>query len=230
MNLGARHLLGLASAGLAALLAAVLLTPIGSGAADGAGAERCTRFSGQSVARQHLVSGHGARTVVIGDSYSAGLGLARPGRSWPRALPGRVHVFGFSGSGFSRGASPCGTVAFDQRAPRALAGDPTLVVVEGGLNDYDRSAQQIRAGLRRLLAEVGDREVLVVGPASAPLRARGAARVDSVLRAEAARSGTPYLSMLGQHFDYLPDRLHLTAAGHREFGAVVARALPRQIS
>ena len=225
MNLGARPLFGLASAGLAALLAAVVLIQLGSGAANGSDADRCARFAQESVARQHLVTGHGSRTVVLGDSYSAGLGLAHPGRSWARALPGRVHVYGFSGSGFSRGASPCGAVAFDQRASRALAGRPSLVVVEGGLNDYDRSADDIRAGLRRLLADVGDRKVLVVGPVAAPLRARGAARVDAVLRSETARTGTPYLSMLDEHFSYLPDQLHLTAAGHKEFGAVVADAL-----
>jgi acyl-CoA thioesterase-1 len=221
----ARRLVGWYCAGVGVVLTVVALTPIVAGAALGSTTDRCTAFARESVARQRLVTGHGERTVVIGDSYSAGLGLRRPGDSWAAELPGRVHVYGFSGSGFSRGASPCSAVAFDQRARRALATDPDLVVIEGGLNDFDQPAADIRAGFRRLLREVGDRHVLVVGPPSAPQRARSAARVDAILRAEAAQTGTPYLSMLRQHFDYLPDRLHLTASGHRQFGALVAEFL-----
>jgi acyl-CoA thioesterase-1 len=225
VNLGARPLLGGLGAALGVLLAALVLTPLVAGTAQASTAEKCARFAAQSLHRQHLVTGRGPTTVVLGDSYSAGLGLARPGQNWARALPGRVHVFGFSGSGFSRGASPCADVAYDQRAERALALHPSLVVVEGGLNDFDQPAGQIRAGFRRLVGEIGSDRVLVVGPPPAPLRGARAARVDAVLREEAARSGTPYLSMIDRRFGYLPDRLHLTPAGHRAFGAVVAAAL-----
>jgi acyl-CoA thioesterase I len=172
VEFSARHRIGLASAGLSLLVGAVVLTLLGSGAASGTDNDRCARFAQESAARQHVVTGHGTSTVVIGDSYAAGLGLAHPASAWTRALPGRVQVFAFSGSGFSRGASPCGAVAFDQRVRRALASGPSLVVIEGGLNDYDRTSDEIRAGFRRLLAEVGDRKVLVVSPPDAPLRAR----------------------------------------------------------
>lgn len=222
MNPGARHLVGWLCACAGVLLTAFVVTPLAPGAANGSVPEKCARFVAESAARQHLVTGHGATTVVIGDSYAAGLGLRDPGANWARELPGRVHVFGFSGSGFSRGASPCKAVGYDQRAPGALALHPSLVVVEGGLNDFDQPAVAIRAGFRRLLAEIGDRDIVVVGPPSAPLRGAGAARVDAILRSEAARAGTPYLSMVGERFSYLPDRLHLTAAGHRRFGQLVA--------
>ncbi len=92
-----------------------------------------------------------ARVVVIGDSWSAGLGLDRPVQSWPSRLPGRVHVAGFSGSGFSAKASPCGRVSFADRAPAALGGGADLVVIEGGLNDYDRSRAEIKAGFARVV-------------------------------------------------------------------------------
>jgi acyl-CoA thioesterase-1 len=222
VNLGTRHLLGVLSAGLGLVLTVLALTPLVSNAAHSNTAQQCARFSGESVARQHLITGHGATTVVIGDSYSAGLGLSHPGRNWASELPGRVHVFGFSGSGFSAGASACRSVAYADRAPQALALHPSLVVIEGGLNDFDQPTADIRAGFRRLLNEVGHLPVLVVGPPPAPLRGRRAARVDAILRAEAVRSGTPYLSMIGDRFSYLPDRLHLTPAGHRQFGNVVA--------
>ena len=225
MHLGVKRYLGWFSGCAGVLLTAVALTPLLSGTAQASTAEKCAQFARQSAAREHLVTGHGARTVVIGDSYSAGLGLRRPAQNWAGELPGRVHVFGFSGSGFSRGASPCASVSYAERAPRALVGNPSLVVLEGGLNDFDQPSADIRAGYRRLLAELGDRQVLVVGPPPAPLRGRSAARVDAVLRSETSRSGTPYLSMIDRRFGYLPDRLHLTPAGHRAFGAVVAAAL-----
>ena len=225
MNLGVRHLFGLAGACAAVLLMALALSPVLS-AANASTAERCERFTHQSTARQQVVSGHGATTVVIGDSYSAGLGLRHPDRNWARQLPGRVHVFGFSGSGFSTGASPCSAVSYAQRAPRALTLHPSLVVIEGGLNDFDQPSGDIRAGFRRLLTEVGHHpRVLVVGPPPAPLRGDRAARVDAILRTEAARSGTPYLSMIDEHFRYRSDRLHLTPGGHRAFGRVVADRL-----
>jgi acyl-CoA thioesterase-1 len=209
----------------AALVLAAVLTVLASGGATGADAERCATFATQSQARERLVGGSGQRVVVIGDSYSVGLGLRDPASSWPDRLPGRVHVFGFSGSGFSAHASPCGRVSYADRAPRAVSDGADLVVVEGGLNDYDQPAGAITAGFRTLVRELHGMRVLVVGPAAAPSRAVAAERVDALLRAESARAGVPYLSMTQDRFGYLDDRLHLTATGHRMFGDVVRAAL-----
>ncbi len=220
-------------AGAVAVVLATLLTLVASlvasggatGGATGADAERCARFSTQSQARERLVTGQGARVVVIGDSYSVGLGLRDPLDSWPSGLPGRVHVFGFSGSGFSANASPCGAVSYAARAPRALRGGADTVVVEGGLNDVDQPADAIRAGFRSLMVALRGRHVLVIGPARAPARAAGAARVDAILREESARADVSYLPMLSGSFSYLGDGLHLTPAGHQEFGALAAAAV-----
>ena len=73
-----------------------------------------------------MVTGSGERVVVVGDSWSAGLGLDDPVQSWPSRLPGRIHVAGFSGTGFSAHASPCGRVSFARpRAGRARRAAPT---------------------------------------------------------------------------------------------------------
>ena len=216
-------------AGTAVVVAVLvaLLTLLVSGGARGDDAQRCATFSVQSQVRERLVTGHGQRVVVIGDSYSVGLGLRDPERSWPSRLPGRVHVHGFSGSGFSAGASGCRRVAYDVRAPRALRGGTARVVVQGGLNDYDQPAGDVRRGFRTLMRELAGRDVLVVGPPEAPARARAAVRVDAILAQESDRAGVRYLSMLGHRFAYLEDRLHLTPAGHRAFGAVVATSVER---
>ena len=96
------------------------------------------------------------------------------------------------------------------------------MVVEGGLNDADQPDEAVRSGFRALVRELRGHEVVVVGPPLAPARAAGAAHVDHLLRAESALAGVRYVSMTDQHFPYLEDRLHLTPAGHRQFGDVVA--------
>ncbi|MET3961262.1 acyl-CoA thioesterase-1 [Marmoricola sp. OAE513] len=187
--------------------------------------DRCAKFANDSRARAKVVTGTGSDVVVIGDSYSVGLGLTDPLRAWPEQLPGRLQVFGFSGSGFSHGSSPCGEVAYYQRAPQALRDNGATVVIEGGLNDEFQTTAGIRAGVRRVLAAARGHRVLIVGPAKAPSRAAQAVRIDKILRAAAARSDVGYVSMLDHRFSYLPDRLHLTPAGHRAFGRAVAEAL-----
>jgi acyl-CoA thioesterase I len=212
-------------AGMVVVLLAALATLLASGGATGVDAERCARLAIQSQARERLVTGHGPRVVVIGDSYSVGLGLRDPQTAWPGRLRGRVHVYGFSGSGFSARASECPAVQYAEREPHALIGGAHLVVIEGGLNDVDQPDADIRAGFRSLIHELSGRRVVVVGPPLAPLRADGARHVDRLLRAESRQAGVHYVSMVNRRFPYLDDDLHLTPAGHRAFGEVVARAI-----
>jgi acyl-CoA thioesterase I len=208
---------------LVATLSAGLIT-----ARAGAGGDRCDLFATDAAARAEQVTGSGDDVLVIGDSYSAGLGLDRPVDGWPSRLDGRVHVAGFSGSGFSRTASPCGPVSFAARAPEAVRrADAPLVVVEGGLNDFDQTPAAISAGFERLMAALAGREVVVVGPVLAPARAGRVPAVDAQLAALSASYGVAYVSTLDLDLPYLDDRLHLTPAGHEELGDYVATHLPR---
>ena len=164
--------------------------------------------------------------MVIGDSWSAGLGLDRLVDSWPSRLAGPVHVAGFSGSGFSARASDCRRVSFAERAAAALRGGADLVVVEGGLNDFDQPEADIRAGFARLMR----------APRRAPggrrrpghravARRRGAARRRAAAPTSPPSSGVAYVRTSGLDLPYLDDRLHLTAAGHEAFGDFVADAI-----
>ena len=191
----------------------------------GAGLARCQQHRVDSRDRAAVVTGTGAPVLVIGDSWSVGLGQEDLSRSWATRLPGEVHVAGFSGSGFSVHASGCGRVSFADRAPTALATRPALVVVEGGLNDYDQSAAAITAGFRDLMADLAGHQVVVVGPADAPSRSRAVPRVDTLLASLALDYGVPYVRTSDLDLAYLDDRLHLTEAGHREFGDVVAERI-----
>lgn len=212
------------TAAATALAAAVFVAAQGEDA-QATWAERCRATEAQSQLRQSQVTGAGARVAVIGDSWSQGYRLDAPQGSWPAQLPGRVWVDGFAGSGFSLTASPCAGVSYAERTAPALATDPDLVVVQGGLNDHDMPTEQVRAGANEVLAALAGRPVVLVGPAAAPRRAARAAVVDRVLAEVADDAGVPYVRTYDWELDYLPDRLHLTAAGHADFGRRVAAAI-----
>jgi acyl-CoA thioesterase-1 len=207
-----------------ALVVALVATGVVAARAS-AHQSRCERFAAASVKRAAMVTGSGERVVVVGDSWSAGLGLDKPVQSWPSRLPGRVHVAGFSGSGFSAKASPCGRVSFADRAPAALRGGADLVIVEGGLNDYDRTQAEIEAGFARVMRAAAPYRTVVVGPATAPARAARVPRVDRLLARLARQYAVPYVSMVDLELPYLDDRLHLTPAGHRAFGDAVSERI-----
>ena len=183
---------------------------------------RCDRFTTMQEARAAAVSGHGDRVVVIGDSWSAGYGLADPSRSWPTRIPGRVYVDGFPGSGFSEHASGCHLVSYADRAPADLRRGASLVVVEGGLNDFDQSDAAITAGFDRLMKELHGHPVIIVGPAMAPSRSAYVPRVDRLLAALSKKAEVPYFSTVDLRLAYLADELHPDQAGTDAFGTAVA--------
>ncbi|MFD1248728.1 SGNH/GDSL hydrolase family protein [Nocardioides ginsengisoli] len=188
----------------------------------GARPDGCAFVESRADARAAVVTGSGPDVLVVGDSYSVGAGL-RPDQSWPVRLSGRVRVDGFSGSGFSRHASACGDQSYATRIRGSLRPGTRLVVVEGGLNDYDQPVAELRSGFDRLVRELHGRRLLVVGPPPAPARPAGTvAAVDATLARLAVATGTPYLSMVEVRLTYQADRLHPDAAGQRVFGDAVA--------
>ena len=211
----------LTGASVVVLLLAALLAFYAAERA-GAGGTRCQQHRVDARERTSVVTGSGERVLVIGDSWSVGLGQDDLVDSWAAQLPGEVHVAGFSGSGFSAHASLCGRVSFHDRARAALASRPSLVVVEGGLNDYDQTTAAIDRGFRSLMTALAGQRVVVVGPADAPLRSHAVPRVEAQLRRLAAEYAVPYVRTSDLDLAYLEDRLHLTTDGHREFGDTVA--------
>ena len=211
-------------AALTLALTVAVTTYVAANRASGADTSRCAEFEAASIARAEQLTGSGERVVVIGDSWSVGLGLPDPVSSWPSRLPGRVHVAGFSGSGFSATASPCGAVSFADRAPAAVH-TAELVVVQGGLNDWDRPRAEVRTGFKRLIRALRADDVtriVVVGPAAAPSRAAEVPRLDKLLSRWSDRPHVRYVSTLDLVLPYRGDQLHLTPAGHVAFGDAVA--------
>jgi acyl-CoA thioesterase-1 len=210
---------------VAAAVVAVLVAAVIAVLTTRAGAHNvCAGNRTAAQERGALVTGTGPEVLVIGDSYSVGLGV-KPAESWPTYLPGRVRVDGFSGSGFSYAASGCPGVDYATRAQSSVLKSTKYVVVEGGLNDYDQPMSEIQSGFRRLMQVLGDRHVLVVGPANAPSRAEEVPGIDEELARLSKEYGAAYLSMLDVDISYQDDELHPDVEGHRLFGERVATAV-----
>lgn len=185
---------------------------------------QCQTIATQSAARNRVVTGHGQRVTVLGDSYAQGYLLTNPAQSWPSRLPGRVTVNSLGGTGFV--ASPCGQHdTYADRAASVLATHPRLVVIEGGLNDVLADRQAVADGLRRTVAALTPVRVVVVGPADAPKWREQAKRVDQTLAAAARIAHVQYVSALQWPLSFAADGIHLTPGSHRLFGDRVAQAL-----
>lgn len=188
-----------------------------------AGLTPCQRLEIGRRKRLLYATGSGRRVLVIGDSWSSGAKLPPGDPAWPSFLHGRVSVDGVPGSGFSEAALGCAGLAYGDRVASALAElKPDLVVVQGGLNDADVPDAEIRQGFYRLALALGDRKVVVLGPATAPARRDEVARVDHLLGDLSRSAGYRYVSLLDLSLHYLPDGLHLHPAGHRVVGEYAA--------
>lgn len=207
------------------LLGSVMVLPEGASASPGRPA-KCDRFDRERAYLQASDRGEGPRVVVIGDSFSAGTGLVDRLAAWPSRLPGRVHVDGHAGSGFSDRSSPCGRkYAYQWRTAAATAGGANLVVVQGGINEWDRTNAEISDGFARIAARLAGRRMIVVGPVMAARFSAQVLRVDRVLRAQSRNYGVRYLSMIGMELPFLADGVHLAPEGHVLFGDRVSAAV-----
>jgi len=167
--------------------------------------------------------------VILGDSYASGFGLKRPHEAWPTQLGRREHwrvfIDGVSGTGMVNGGlcqQPYGS-----RVQQVLARRPQRVVIEVGLNDTAVSADVERHAAAAVLASLTSVPVVnVVGPPPVPgKRLADVRRVDGALRDASQRAGRHYVTALGWQLPYLPDGVHLTAAGHQQFAELVARGI-----
>ena len=193
----------------------------------GAGATRCQQHRLDARERAALVTGDGARVLVIGDSWSVGLGQDDLGLSWAGRLPGEVHVAGFSGSGLQRPRERVRPRLVPR--PRAhRAGDPARAGRRRGRPQRLRpaGAAAIDRGFRDLMADLAGQHVVVVGPADAPSRSRAVPRVDGPPGGRSRRStASPTSAPATSTSPTSTTGLHLTAAGHREFGDAVAERI-----
>lgn len=154
--------------------------------------------------------------VVVGDSITARYddvpGSARQGW-WSivgRHLDAPVQTYAQSGSGYLRRGGLCDGTTFEQRE-KALEGSPSLLIVEGGRNDWAvcRDDRVAAAGNAEIADAVNDyfdlisaampdsTRVLVLGPPWGPLQPVARLRVTPIVERAAAAHGFEFVDTSG---------------------------------
>lgn len=184
--------------------------------------------------------------LVIGDSYTEGIGASRPDRGWVRivaeTLSWNITIDAVGGTGFAQGTLANGRtdLAFRQRmdAHRASDRDFDLVVLQGGLNDYfvphRAEVATVVGAVEAAREHWPDAAIVIFGPVE-PLGGgvRHSARADAV-REGAEESDAVYIDPASPspwftqrnsaRFDS-GDGLHVNDAGHAYLAARFAAAL-----
>ena len=185
--------------------------------------QRCEAIQSRIAETGEVVQGRGAAgTVVLGDSYAAGDWLEDRSQGWAYAVA--EDAAGIGMTGYTNGGY-CGDGSFSERLRSVTDLHPSTLIIQGGLNDSEASAHQIEAAASDLLDRVEDIDrVVIIGPTNAPAKS-DLAKVDRALAAAAADHEREYISALDWDLEFLPDRLHLTPAGHAEFAELVKASL-----
>jgi acyl-CoA thioesterase-1 len=183
-------------------------------------------------------AGHHPLMVVVGGSFTAGVGAARPSLGWPyllgRLLGWRVLGVGVPGAGYVAAGEG---LAGPMRRELADAGlgrhHPGLVILQAGHNDIHAPPAALRRAVVRTVATVRRSwpsaavvalTVFPKGPASP--RARSTDRVI----VQALKASDPSVLVLNPvtghwRFPTVPDRLHPSPSGHLWIAQRVAAAL-----
>ena len=177
--------------------------------------------------------------AVLGDNYAAGYG---PGWSsgWVRLLSDRMcwtlmpvsgeHGAGAEGgTGFTTAGRDPGMARYADRVTAVTAGNPRVVLVEGGLNDQGApTSQEITDAAAKTFIAVKERgtgTVIAIGPLLTPYPytvPEEVARVSGAIATAAEAVGIPYIDPVAEH--WLDDRrlfgadlVHPNTDGYREY-------------
>jgi lysophospholipase L1-like esterase len=198
---------------------------------------RVTGDTARPAAARHLL-------VVLGASFTAGVGAPVPSDSWAVRLAELIGwpavTVGVPGAGYTRpGLDQLGPLSRELSRVDLAAVHPSVVVIQAGHDDgrVPRAAEadRVAALVRRLRAEAPAARLAVLtvfsrpGASSAIVRAE--LRTDSVI-VSAARQADPRVIVIDPlrghwRFPRARDGLHPTALGHLLIARRVARALVR---
>lgn len=169
-------------------------------------------------------SGDRPRVVFLGDSLTAGYGLAET-EAWPARVAAALAAEGMPIQAINAGVSGDTSAGGLSRVDWILRSEPDVVVVELGPNDglrglpLDATEENLREIVRRI--EAAGAEVLLAGLQIPPNYGPDyAGRFRDLYPRLAAELGVPLVPFLlegvgGEPDLNLPDGIHPNAAGHR---------------
>lgn len=186
--------------------------------------------------------------VVVGDSITARYN-DNPGdadQGWwsvvGRHYGADVRTYAQSGSGYLRPGHRCTGDRFIDRSPAFTGDAPSILIVEGGRNDWARCAGGLfvpstDAEVRHAVATYLDvlqtylpptTRIIVVGPPWGPLDRAGGRRVTAIIADEARSHGLQFISTRGAlTSDRVVDGVHPNRAGSLAIARRVIGALDR---
>lgn len=176
----------------------------------------------------------GPRMLIIGDSYSEGIGADDPeSDNWARLaadhyaeLGWDTEIDGAGGTGWINGAG--GPNTYGERLERAADEDfvPDILVLQGGLNDYETAPPQVGDAVAESIEQAreqwpGVRVVVFASTVPYPL-SEEAEPLTSAISAAAAGVGAPVIDPFAENWmtadtadEYTAgDGTHLTTAGY----------------
>ncbi|MDQ0868300.1 acyl-CoA thioesterase-1 [Arthrobacter sp. V1I9] len=173
--------------------------------------------------------------LIVGDSYTAGVGADQPDQGWANLVAGQLgyptNIDGVPGTGFAWGGGEQDEQGGEYEVRlREIAANPAfvpnLLILQGGQNDSlvpdpaeveAATAQTIEAA-RRFWPGV---QVVVLGPSAPQPAAEELRGANSAIRAGAAAAGAPFVNALEAGWftsanspDLNFDGIHPNTAGH----------------
>jgi lysophospholipase L1-like esterase len=183
--------------------------------------------------------GHGGPAVVIvGASFTAGVGSGSPGKSWAVALARLLHwdavIYGDPGAGYVRaGAGRKGPVAAEIARVDLRALGPALVIVQAGHDDIGVPARleqrRVEQAVALIRAEAPRARIALLTVFAGRSRSPAAYRTDQTI-VTAGRAADPNVIIMdplagGWMFPRSHDGLHPTAQGSAWIARAVAEIL-----
>ncbi|MHC9291438.1 SGNH/GDSL hydrolase family protein [Mycobacterium sp. LTG2003] len=177
--------------------------------------------------------------AVLGDSFSSGAGadwqtgwvqLVADSMCWtvlPASRPRGIGAQG--GTGYTTAAAEIGKLRYGDRVDAVMAGNPQIILVQGGINDRAARSEVITeaaaATFRAVKAKSGDAEFIAIGPVAPPdptIPPEEAARVSGAIAAAAHNVGVPYIDPVAERWlvnpaMWSPDHTNPNREGYREY-------------
>lgn len=177
--------------------------------------------------------------AVLGDSFASGAGadwqtgwvqLVADSMCWtvlPVSRPRGIGAQG--GTGYTTAAAEIGKLRYSDRVDAVTAGNPQVVLVQGGINDRAATPQAITDAaaetFRAVQESVGDAAVIAIGPVVPPdptIPQPEVARISGAVAAAAHNVGIPYIDPVAERWltdvaVWSTDGTNPNRAGHREY-------------
>lgn len=173
------------------------------------------------------------RAVILGDSYTVGVGASEGYVSDLALLMGwDITGAGEAGTGYVNSSDVPGRARYAERLPVVVEAAPDIVLVQGSTNDGGVPPEELRAAAgelyRALHASLPDARIVVVGPLRPPTADPGQVdMVRSVLASAAAQAGLPFIDPVAQGWlspgdGLFADGLHPDDAGYDQLALRLA--------